>query len=241
VKVTYQSGPELGDLKASATVKDVKVVGKNPARADVEALVAEIGGTQTWCLIRMFCHESAHKLGQFKNGEVLYGPPAGVGIVQRDPEGDEWVWPASRLTEPSNFFPRIFWDWKKNVREGVERFRSDYMQRARNEIAALRRKNPSLPEASEEIILRSAIRHYNGGNEYQASADGAHYVVDPYQSKNKDGTLKALKADRLPYVNQVLDDSHVDATKYPVPADVRAETWPAVVENVPIPVPRPRR
>lgn len=226
VKVTYLGGPELGDLKATKVVNGLKVVGKNPLKDDVRALVKEIGGTQTWCLIRMFCHESAHTLGQFKKGDVLYGPPAGVGIVQRDPEGDEWVWPSNRLTQPNNFFPRIFWDWKKNVREGVERFRSDYMARARREFAALRKAHPHLPEPSEELILRSAIRHYNGGNEYQASADGRHYVVKPYLSKAKDGTLKPLAAGRLPYVNQVLDEPHTDAATYPVPANVRAEIWP---------------
>lgn len=230
VKVTYLGGPELGDLKATKVVKELKVVGKNASKDDVRALVKEIGGTQTWCLIRMFCHESAHSLGQFKKGDVLYGPPAGVGIVQRDPEGDEWVWPSNRLTQPNHFFPRIFWDWKKNVREGVERFRSDYMQRARRELAALRKAHPHLPEPSEEIILRSAIRHYNGGNEYQASADGRHYEVKPYLNRAKDGTLRPLPAGRLPYVNQVLDEQHTDAAKYPVPADVRAEVWPAPVK-----------
>lgn len=228
IKVTYQSGPDLGDLKAAAIVKGGKIIGKNPGRENVLALVEEIGGTQTWLFVRMFCHESAHIMGNFReSGEVLYGPPAGVGIVQRDPEKNEWKWPKSKISQPNNFFPRIFWDWKKNVREGVERFRSDYMERARKEIDALRQRHPNLPEASEEILIRSAIRHYNGGNEYQASKDGRHYVVAPYQRRGDGGTLISLKSDRLPYVNQVLDEKHADKAKYPVPADVRAQIWPA--------------
>ncbi len=231
VTVTYNSGPELGDLKATAKVKELKVVGKNPAKDDVRALVSEIGGTQTWCLVRMFCHESLHSLGNFKKSDVLYGPPAGVGIVQRDPEPQEWEWPKSPMTQPNNFFPRIFWDWKKNVREGVEAFRSIYIVRARTSLGKLRKKNSELPEPSEEIVLRAAIRSYNGGNEYQASDDGKHYVVSPYLKKKKDGTIVSLAADRLPYVNQVLDDPHTDAAAYPVPADVRAETYPAPAQK----------
>lgn len=215
VKVTYDGGPELGGLKATATVTAMKVVGKNPARADVEALVAELAGDQTWCMIRMFCHESVHSLGQFKKGQPLYGPPSGVGIVQRDPVDTEWQWPQSRLTQPNNFFPRIFWDWKKNVREGVETFRSSYLATARRILGKLRKKNPNLPAPSEEVLLRSAIRHYNGGTEYAVSSDGKHYVVSP-----------KAPPDRLAYVNEVLNDPHVDAKKYPIPADTKAERWP---------------
>ena len=77
------------------------------------------------------------------------------------------------------------------------------------------RRHPHLPEPPEALILRSAIRHYNGGNEFAASPDGRHYVVSPSRTNNPG------------YVDSVLDDSHIDAQKYPVPAVARARIWPA--------------
>jgi type VI secretion system secreted protein VgrG len=229
VQAFFEGGAELAGITATQVVKTCKVQGKNPPRADVEAFIAEVGGELSWLYLRMFCHESLHQLAQFAKksgggntpGEPLYGPPSGVGIVQRDPTAPEWVWPKSRITTCNNFFPRIFWDWKKNVREGVASFTSDYIERGRRDLDGLRKRHQTLPEYPEGVLLRAAIRRYNGGTEFVASPDGKHYVVSP--SSSNPG-----------YVNEVLGDPDIDATRYPVPADALATIWPA-------PAPAPAR
>lgn len=216
IKVTFEGGPELGNLTATRVVKGLSVVGENPPRDAVEALITEKTGDLAWLFLRMFCHESDHTLAQFKGEQPRYGPPSGVGIAQHDPEEAEWVWPKDVLSAPNNLFPRVFWDWKKNVIDGIDCFHSGCIAAAHREIARLRRHHPDLPEPPVGLVMRSAIRHYNGGNELGASADGAHYTVAPH-------TIPA----NVGYVDWVLDDPHGhEAPKHPVPADARARVWP---------------
>ncbi len=214
IKATYVGGPGLANVTLTKVVTGHKVVGKNAPRAAVEAMIVDKGGDLAWLFLRMFCHESVHSLAQFKNEAILYGPPSGVGIVQRDPTAEEWKWPTNRITTPNNLFPRIFWDWKKNVMEGISTFQSDYMNRGRRDIAKLRKNNPKLPEASIGVLIRASIRRYNGGTEF--SSDGTHYIVDP-----------KTPADRMGYVDEVLGDPHGTlAATHPVPADATARKWP---------------
>jgi hypothetical protein len=113
IKAVFHGGAELGDVTATRVVKGCKVLGKNAPRHEVEAFIAELGGHLAWLYLRMFCHESAHTLEQFAAGSgggntpgfPLYGPPSGVGIVQRDPTAGEWHFPKQRLTRPNNFLP----------------------------------------------------------------------------------------------------------------------------------------
>lgn len=223
VKVQYDGGRELGDIKATQTIEGLRVFGGNPARADVEAMIAALGGTRTWVLLRIFCHESVHRLEQFEGDDILYGPPSGVGTVQRDPEAPEWVWPADRVTMPNNFFPRIFWNWHENVREGISSFETTYVSRGRRDLERTRSETPSLPEPTEAILMRASIRRYNGGIEY--GTNGTQYMVAPRVTNNPG------------YVNSVLSDPHVDAATYPVPADALAAAWP--VAHIPLPRRRP--
>jgi type VI secretion system secreted protein VgrG len=164
----------------------------------------------------MFCHESDHTLAQFKRTEPRYGPPSGVGIAQQDPEEQEWQWPKDRIGTPSNFFPRVFWDWKKNVASGIQHFLGDKVPTARRLIAKLRKAHPDLPQPPEPLVLRAAIRAYNGGRELDCAADGRHYVVSPH-------TIPA----NVGYVGWVLDDPHGTlASQHPVPAEARLTRWP---------------
>jgi type VI secretion system secreted protein VgrG len=215
IKATFVGGPELANITVTRVVTGYKVVGKNVARSAVEAMIVDKGGDLSWLFLRMFCHESNHALAQFKNEAVLYGPPSGVGIVQRDPTAEEWRWPTNRITTPNNLFPRIFWDWKKNVIEGISTFQSDYMNRGRRDLAKLRTNNPELPAAPIGVLIRASIRRYNGGVEF--TSDGTHYVVDPQ-----------TPAARVGYVDEVLGDQHgSQAASHPVPADALARIWPA--------------
>ncbi len=225
LKATFEGGPELANVTLVKVVNGFKVVGQNVARAAVEAMIVDKAGDLAWLFLRMFCHESNHSLAQFKNEAPLYGPPSGVGIVQRDPTADEWRWPPNRITTPSNLFPRIFWNWKRNVSEGISSFQNVYMERGRHDLANLREANPGLPEAPLGVVIRAAIRRYNGGREF--SSDGTHYVVDPH-----------TPADRVGYVDEVLGDQHGEAARHPVPADALARIWPP---PPPPPAPPPAR
>jgi type VI secretion system secreted protein VgrG len=217
VKAVYEAGADLGNLKAVKELTGLKVVGKNPARADVEKYIVDNAGDLAWLFLRMFCHESEHTLLQFRKTEPRYGPPSGVGAAQQDPEAPEWVWPKDKLTTPSNFFPRIFWDWRKNIVSGIEHFRSAKVPIAKHLLGVLQKAHPSLPAPAEGVVLRAAIRAYNGGREYDASPDGKHYVVSPHTIPANTG-----------YVEWVLGDPHgSEAPKHPVPDDVKALLWPA--------------
>ena len=85
-------------------------------------------------------------------------------------------------------------------------------------MANLRKKNPGLPQPPEGLVLRAAIRAYNGGRELAASPDGKHFVVSPH-------TIPA----NVGYVDWVLGDPHgTEAPKHPVPEDAKLRIWPAV-------------
>ena len=221
VVATFEGGAELANITATKRVSLVHITGENTPRSVMEAFIAAHAGTRAWLYLRMFCHESDHTLCQFAKsksggntvGDPLYGFPSGVGVVQRDPEATEWHWPKNHITMPNNFFPRIFWDWKKNVVEGISSFESTYIARGRADLEALKKKHPNLPQYSDGVLLRASIRRYNGGSEYGASADGKHYVVAPISSNPG-------------YVNDVLGDPHTSATTYPIPEDATATTWP---------------
>ena len=216
IKATFEGGPALGDATVTRALEGPKVVGKDAPRAQVEKYIADQAGDLAWLFLRMFCHESDHTLAEFKKTDPRYGPPSGVGVAQQDPEEGEWVWPKDRLGTPSNFFPRIFWDWKKNVVSGMNHFLSDKVPTARRLIANLRKANPGLPQPPEGLVLRAAIRAYNGGRELDASPDGKHFIVSPH-------TIPA----NVGYVDWVLGDPHGTlAPEHPVPDDVKLRTWP---------------
>jgi type VI secretion system secreted protein VgrG len=220
VKAVFDGGAALGGVSASKSVKGCRLLGKNAPVSEVEAAIAEQGGPLAWLYLRLFWWESG-SLAQFAEGSgggntpghPLYGPPSGVGIVQRDPTAGEWSWPRGRITRPNNFFPRIFWDWRKNLAEGISSFTATYIERGRADLDLLRREYPHLPPYPEGVLLRASIRRYNGGTEYGVSGDGRHYVVSPVSSNPG-------------YVDDVLFDPHVDAHKYPIPAATLAHEWP---------------
>ena len=200
IKVIFDGGPSLGGLTATKTVKGCQLLGTDPSAVVVEAAIVELTGSMAWLYLRLFSWESG--LTQFAtrnaNGNTigwpLNGAPSGTGIVQRDPEAPEWVWPKSRVTSPNNFFPRIFWNWKKNLAEGISSFTSTYIERARGDLDALRAEFPHLPPYPEPVLLRAAIRRYNGGTEYVASGDGRHYLVDP--AGHEKHSLRGRRAER---------------------------------------------
>jgi type VI secretion system secreted protein VgrG len=220
IKAIFDGGAELGGITASKSVKGCQVLGKDPDASVVEAAIVKLTGSLAWLYLRLFSWEStltqfARKSGGGNTpGWPLYGPPSGTGIVQRDPEATEWVWGKSRITQPNNFFPRIFWDWKKNLAEGVSSFATTYIERGRGDLDQLREDHPHLPPYPEGVLLRAAIRRYNGGIEYAASGDGQHYVVSPSYTNNPG------------YVDDVLSVPQIDPHKYPIPAAARATEWP---------------
>jgi type VI secretion system secreted protein VgrG len=217
IKAVYQAGPDLGNVTATKVLTGLKVVGKNGPRIDVEKYIVDQAGDYAWLFLRMFCHESDHTLAEFKSAQPRYGPPSGVGIAQQDPEEGEWVWPKDRIGTPSNFFPRIFWDWRKNVVSGMAHFLDTKVPTARRIVANLRKKSPDLPQPPEGLILRAAIRAYNGGRELAASDDGKHWIVSPQ-------TIPA----NVGYVEWVLGDPHGTlAPQHPVPDDVKLKQYPA--------------
>ncbi len=218
--VHFAGGEALGGVRASKKVSGLKVLGRNPPRSEVEQYIVEKTGKLAWLYLRMFQWESgmvqfAEKSGGGNTpGYPLYGPPSGVGMVQRDPVHEEWHFPKSPVTEPNSFFPRIFWNWKHNLDEGIHSFSSDYIARGRADLDELRREHHGLPMYPEGVLLRAAIRRYNGGIEYGVGGDGRHYVVSPTYTNNPG------------YVNDVLDNPEIDSHKWPVPHDARVTEWP---------------
>lgn len=218
VKASYAAGPEVGNAHLTQKIHAL-VVGGPPSDEEIAAYVIDVGGDLIWLFLRLFLHESSFR--QFDGNDVLYGPPSGVGIGQRDPEAPEWTWPAKladRVTEPNNFFPMIFWNWKRNIDAGMAFFRSVKMPAGKADLDALQAEYPGLAAPPQGLLLRAAIRRYNGGSEYTASTDGKHYV---------------LAAGRSDYVNIVLGMQPPHAEEYPVPADVELTVWP--------PPPAPKR
>lgn len=229
-----------GDLKIIATARDsegrtvrvtrsCRILGKNPVRAQVEAFIRSLGaggpcGDDGWALLRIFCVESNHRLIQFDKGGVLFGPPAGVGITQRDPEAREWRFPADPVKQTNNFFPRIFWDWQENVREGVRFFRGVKMRAAAADLARLmggaQRAGRPLPPFCPGVLLRASIRRYNGGREYVAEARGraSAYRVQPRDTTNPTYVDRVLGD---PYIQDPIPDPfrHVTAQNFAQPGD----------------------
>jgi len=223
--------------------------GENPQRADVEDLIRREASTafpcgdESWALLRIFCHESNHRLQQFKpDGTFLVGAPAGIGIVQRDPEAREWNFPpgTARVTQPNNFFPRIFWNWQENVREGIQFFRSAKLPLARRDLrhlqAAAAKKGLFLPSPCLGVVYRAAIRRFNGGSEYAfrkippsaVSVNGVGVTVSAVYKVSP-------KSLRPAYVDDVLSDphitdpipaasAHVKNQEFPTPDDLKAGT-----------------
>jgi outer membrane protein OmpA-like peptidoglycan-associated protein len=226
-----------GNLDIEATTRDAagrtvrktvrcKISGRNPDRQAVEQMIGTLGrngpcGDDSWALLRIFCHESGHTLHQFtRNGNVLFGPPAGVGITQRDPEVKEWGFPRDAITQtqPNNFFPRIFWNWQENVREGIQFFRTHKLPDARRDLRALQQRAQQqglqLPDPCIGVVMRAAIRRFNGGTEYsfrRTDPGSASFVVHPRTIETN-----------LEYVNQVLGDHrHPQIALPPVPNNAR--------------------
>jgi hypothetical protein len=206
-----------------------QVLGKNPSREDVEKFIRIESqasgpcGDDSWAILRVFCHESNHNLFQFRsNGEILFGPPAGVGIAQRDPETAEWKFPQKLVTQPNNFFPRIFWNWQENVREGIQFFRKK-LRMAQSDLKSLQReanrKGLQLPDFCLGILMRAAIRRYNGGTEY------GFRPVSPGSKKAVYFVSPRTPPDRVNYVDQVLGDhGHPQIVLDPIPNEARHVT-----------------
>jgi hypothetical protein len=219
IKAIFDGGAALGGITASKSVAGCQVLGKDPEASTIEATIVELTGALAWVYLRLFAWEST--LTQFAvrsgNGNTpgypLYGFPSGTGIVQRDPSATDWVWGKHRVTEANNFFPRIFWSWRKNLAEGISSFAATYIARGRGDLELLRSQHPHLPMYPQGVLLRAAIRRYNGGTEYGASTDGRHYVVRPVSSNPG-------------YVDDVLSVAQIDRNKYPIPADALATEWP---------------
>ena len=212
VKASYVAGPEVGNAQLTKTIEAL-VVGGEPGSEEIAQYVIANGGDLIWLFLRLFLHESSYL--QFHGNDVHYGPPSGVGIGQRDPEAPEWKWPAKladRVTQPNNFFPMIFWNWKRNIDAGMAFFRNVKIPAGKADLDSLQGAYPDLPAPPQGLLLRAAIRRYNGRTEWDASADGKHYV---------------LAAGRSDYVNTVLGMEPPHAAEYPVPADVELTVYPA--------------
>lgn len=211
VTASYTAGPEVGNAQLTQTIQAL-VIGGPPSHEEIAQYIIAAGGDLIWLFLRLFLHESSYR--QFQGDDVLYGPPSGVGIGQRDPEAPEWKWPAKvadRVTQANNFFPMIFWNWKRNIDAGMAFFRTFKLPAGQADLHALQASYPQLPAPPEGMVVRAGIRRYNGGSEYTASADGKHYV---------------LQSGRSDYVNVVLGQDPPHAADYPVPADVQLTVWP---------------
>ena len=218
IKAVYQAGPELGNVTATQVLTGLKLVGKNGPRIDVERYIVDQAGDLRLALPahvlprvgpharRVQGHPAALRAALRRRHRAAGPGGGGVGVA----EG-----PARR--RPSNFFPRIFWDWRKNVVSGMQHFLATKVPTARRIVANLRKAHPGLAQPPEGLILRAAIRAYNGGRELAVSDDGKHFVVSPH-------TIPA----NVGYVEWVLGDPHGTlAPKHPVPDDVKLKRWPA--------------
>ena len=99
-RLSSTAAPSSAASRHPARSRVARCLARNPPRHEVEAFIVERAGHLAWLFLRMFCHESAHTLEQYARGsgggntpgQPLYGPPSGVGIVQRDPVEGEWHW-----------------------------------------------------------------------------------------------------------------------------------------------------
>jgi type VI secretion system secreted protein VgrG len=224
VKASYTGGAEVGGASVTKTVAGCKVTGQPLDRAESTAYIVSQAGSLAWLFLRMFYVETEmHPYQQFLNGMPWYGDPAGVGCVQRDPEPGEWTFPKDAVGTPNKLFPKIFWNWKRNVEEGIRYFNEVKLGYGRSDVASLRRAHPKLPDPPEALIDRAGIRRYNGGVEY-SSADGLHYQAPAHAGKD--------------YADKVVHASPPEAAPYPVPDDALVRVWP--VDPPPAPGKKPK-
>ena len=217
IKVTFDH-PQLGSAQVQ-TIKGIKVRGKDPSKAHIQALIKEIEPGLGWLLFPIIEQESGYR--QFKSpDEVLVGPPAGIGITQRDPTAPEWGTGKLDPSEPNIFFPRIYWDWKENVRAGMKLF-EEKERAARRYLDNLQTKN-GLPPYTKGMLARETLRRYNGGAEF--GAVNGKWKVSP-RTRDKEGNWVPLPADRRGYVDEVLH--RIDPSDIPAGyADVMKKQFP---------------
>jgi hypothetical protein len=141
----------------------VEIRGENPDKAALKAELRELKyqvltyKESTW---RQFYTTGVDK------GLPIFGPPCGYGLMQLDP--------------PPSY--REIWDWRANVRGGIEHFNADY--KAATGLAAYvknyyKGKEP-VTNLSEEQILRQAYYSYNAGRAYRTKDKNNNYIWWPY-------------------------------------------------------------
>jgi type VI secretion system secreted protein VgrG len=208
VKVQFEH-PTLGTVQVK-TIKGIKVQGKNPSKSAVQALIKEIDPGMGWIIFPMLEQESGYR--QFKSpDEVLVGPPAGIGLTQRDAVASEWGSASFDPSQPNRFFPRIYWDWKENVRAGMELLK-EKQAGAKKRLESLQSKN-NLPPYTKGMLARETLRRYNGGTEYGAA--NGKWKVEPQTIDPKTKKWVPLDPKHVPYVDKVLGRMN--------PADIPAE------------------
>jgi type VI secretion system secreted protein VgrG len=217
VKVQFEH-PQLGTVLIK-TIKGIKVQGKNPAKASIQALIKEIEPDMGWMLFPIIEQESGYR--QFKSpDEVLVGAPSGIGITQRDPTSKEWGTGKLDPSQPNIFFPRMYWDWKENVRAGLKLF-NEKQDRAKRYLDGLQKKH-NLPPYTKGMLARETLRGYNGGAEF--AAENGKWKIDP-RTKDKAGNWVPLPADRRGYVDEVV--GRMKASDIPAEyADITKKKFP---------------
>ncbi|HZF55898.1 MAG TPA: type VI secretion system tip protein TssI/VgrG [Polyangiaceae bacterium] len=170
VKVQFEH-PKLGTVQMK-TIKGIKVGGKNPTKAHIESLINDMEPELGWLISPLIAQESAYR--QFRTpSKVLVGKPASIGLSQLAPV----AWGSEKLDpgEPNAFFPRIYWDWKENVRAGVKFWRAREGV-ARRHLDKLQAKH-GLSPYSKGMLARETLRRYFGGVEF--SAEDGQWKVAP--------------------------------------------------------------
>jgi type VI secretion system secreted protein VgrG len=163
VKVHYQH-PQFGTVQMK-TIKGIKVRGKNPKKAHVEAFIQALEPDLGWLLGPVFEQESGYR--QFRSpSRVLVGAPASVGVSQLAPTPPEWGEEKLDPGEANVFFPKIYWDWKENVRAGVKFFK-EKESAARRHLEKLQKKHDLSP-FTKGMLAREALRRWSGGVEFGA-------------------------------------------------------------------------
>jgi len=218
VKVQFEH-PQLGTIQVK-TIKGIKVQGKNPSKSNVQALIKEIDPGMGWITFPILEQESGYR--QFKSpDEVLVGPPAGIGLTQRDAVASEWGSGELDPSKPNRFFPRIYWDWKENVRAGMDLLK-EKQAGAKKRLDSLQAKH-NLPPYSKGMLARETLRRYNGGTEYGA-ANGS-WKVEPQTIDPKTKKWVPLDPKHVPYVDQVL--GRVNPGSIPAEyADITKKSFP---------------
>jgi type VI secretion system secreted protein VgrG len=180
VKVQFEH-PQLGTVQMK-TIKGIKVRGKNPKQAHIESLINDLEPDLGWLISPLIAQESAYR--QFSTpSKVLVGKPASIGLSQLAPMAMEWGSEKLDPGEPNAFFPRIYWDWKENVRAGVKFWRAREGV-ARRHLDKLQAKH-GLSPYSKGMLARETLRRYFGGVEF--SAEDGQWKVAP-RAKGKAGS-----------------------------------------------------